>query len=227
MKHRFQFLMIVATLVLATLACSLTSGSSSGGQTTPASDGESPASDVLFQDDFSSTNSGWDRVDNEEGMTDYQDDGYRIYVPTDDTELWANPGLDFGDVQIEVDALRQAGPEDNDFGVICRYQDVDNFYYMLITSDGYYGIFKVKDGDANLLGGSDSMGTSSKIKSGSETNHIRADCVGDTLTLYVNGQELDSQQDSDFATGDVGLIAGTYTEAGTDIWFDNFTVLEP
>ncbi|MFZ6030716.1 MAG: hypothetical protein ACOYYS_23670 [Chloroflexota bacterium] len=225
MNYRFRYFLIIGALVLVTLACSLMPGDSTPNP--PAADGGNSSDSVLFQDDFSSTGSGWDRIDNEDGITDYADGGYRIFVPTADTELWANPGLDFGDVRIEVDALRQAGPEDNDFGVICRYQDVDNFYYLLVTSDGYFGIFKVKDGEASLLGGSESMGTSSKINAGSETNHLRADCVGSTLTLYANGQKLDSQEDSDFATGDVGLIAGTYTEAGTDIWFDNFTVLVP
>jgi len=71
------------------------------------------------------------------------------------------------------------------------------------------------------------MGTSDYIKSGETTNHLRVECVGPTLTLYVNGQKLDSQQDSEYTSGDVGLIAGTYENAGTDIWFDNFTVTKP
>jgi hypothetical protein len=33
--------------------------------------------------------------------------------------------------------------------------------------------------------------------------------------------------DSDFASGDVGLLAGTYDEVGTDIHFDNFVVRKP
>ena len=34
-------------------------------------------------------------------------------------------------------------------------------------------------------------------------------------------------QDETFTTGDVGLIAGTFDAAGTDIRFDNFVVSKP
>ena len=62
---------------------------------------------------------------------------------------------------------------------------------------------------------------------GSASNHIRADCVGDTLTLYVNGMQLAQVKDARFPAGDVGLIAGTYATPGTDIRFDDFIVYQP
>jgi hypothetical protein len=216
MALRSRFLLIVVVLAVASMACSLLSGSS---QPTPQ------ASDVLFADDFSNTGSGWDSLRNDDGITDYENGGYRIQVATPDTELWANPGKNFTDVRVEVDATRQAGPEDNDFGVICRYQDVNNFYYFIVTSDGYYGIIKVQDGEMALLADGDEFGSTDAVSGG--VNRIRADCVGSTLTLYLNGQQLDSRQDADFTSGDVGLIAGSYSEAGTDILFDNFTVAKP
>jgi hypothetical protein len=68
---------------------------------------------------------------------------------------------------------------------------------------------------------------SDKILKGDATNHIRADCVGDTLTLYVNGEKLAEAKDSDFTSGDVGLMAGTFDQVGVDIRFDNFVVSRP
>jgi hypothetical protein len=47
------------------------------------------------------------------------------------------------------------------------------------------------------------------------------------LTLYVNGDQVYSVEDASYASGDVGLIAGTFEETGADIRFDNFTVREP
>jgi hypothetical protein len=214
MKPHLRFISMAAVLVCAALACGI-------------DENVVPSGGVLFQDDFSNTSSGWDKQrSTSEGMTDYENGQYRIQVLTAKTRVWANPHLSFTDVYIDADAVRQGGPEDNDFGVICRYRDEDNFYYMVIASDGYYGIVKVKDGDATLLG-SERMGSSESIQSGNTSNHIRAECVGSTLTLYVNGQKLDSQQDAEFASGDVGLIASTYEEIGTDVLFDNFTVTKP
>jgi hypothetical protein len=71
------------------------------------------------------------------------------------------------------------------------------------------------------------MQPSDSIRQGSATNRVRADCVGTTLTLYANGEVLYSIEDSSYASGDVGLIAGTFDEPGADIRFDNFVVLQP
>jgi len=180
---------------------------------------------VLFQDDFSSNISGWDRRRAESGITDYEHTGYRIWVASPQTELWATPGLNFRDVRVDVDALKLAGPNDNDLGIVCRYQDRANFYFMVITSDGYYGIIKMRESQPALLGGE--MKLSEAIHQGEALNHIRAECIGPNLSLWVNDQHLDTQEDREYTTGDVGLIAGAFGEPGVDILFDNFTVLKP
>lgn len=211
-----RLLTIILTLSLASLACSFALGS------TP----EPSSSNVLFQDDFSDPNSGWDRVNEEQGLTDYADGAYRIFVNIADTDVWANPGLSFSDVSIEVDATKVGGDDDNDFGVICRYQDNQNFYFFLISSDGYYGIGKMINGDQSWIG-VDAMPPSDIIKTGNTTNNIRATCIGSKLSLYVNDQFVDEQEDSTLSSGDVGLMAGTFSNPGTDILFDNFVVLQP
>ncbi len=134
--------------------------------------------------------------------------------------------FNFDDVRIEVDASKAGGPEDNDFGVICRSTNSKNFYFFTISSDGYYGIGKFKSG-VQILIGETSMLTSDKIRRGEQINHIHADCVGSTLTLYVNGEKIRTVNDNDFRSGKVGLIAGAFDTPGTDIQFDNFSVLKP
>ncbi len=182
---------------------------------------------VIFSDDFSDPNSGWDRADEADYFTDYYNGTYRIIVNSDMSDSWANPDDNlFSDTIIEVDATKNAGPDDNDFGLICRYQGVDQFYYAVISSDGFYGINKVTSASSELLGLSDLL-PSELINKGEATNHIRFDCIGDVLTLYVNGQQIDRQTDSTYTSGNVGLIAGTYDTAGTDILFDNFYVIRP
>lgn len=216
MKNKIYLISMVSVLVVAALACS----SGTGSESDPLPEG------VLFQDDFSDTSSGWDRVDVSEGFTDYADGVYRIWVNTDSTDVWANPGLNFNDTTIEVEATKVGGPDDNDFGVICRYEDDSNFYFFIISSDGYYGIGKVLDGEQILLGEEELL-PSNDIQTGNVTNNIRVDCVGSTLTLFANGSQLISANDSNFSSGDVGLLAGTFDTPGTDIHFDNFLVREP
>jgi hypothetical protein len=205
---------VILILALASLACF-----STGNQNTP--------SNILFSDDFSNTDKKWDQVNDTSRTTEYYNNAYRITVNDTNSDAWANPGKEsFTDTQIEVDATKNGGPDDNDFGIICRYTDVDQFYYGVISSDGYYGIMKMTtDGGTPI--GNDSLLESDKIIQGAAANHIRFDCVGSSLSLYVNGTLIDQQTDSDFTTGNVGLIAGTFDTAGTDILNDNFFVYKP
>jgi hypothetical protein len=181
---------------------------------------------LLFQDGFSDSSSGWDRVRTEQGMTDYEGDRYRIVVNTTNADYWANPGLYFQDVLIDLDAGKYSGPNDNDYGVLCRYQDKANFYFMIISSDGYYGIGKVQDGKQQLLE-PPQLYHSEEIIPDEGPNHIQAICSGTVLSLSVNGQTLAITEDSSFNEGDIGLIVGSFAEPGVDIWFDNLSVRVP
>jgi hypothetical protein len=187
----------------------------------------STSENLLFFDDFSNPDSGWDRVDEADYSTNYFNGAYRITVNTDMYDSWANPNSQtYRDVIVEVDATKNGGPDDNDFGVICRYQDSDHFYYAIISSDGFYGIIKTSSDSTDLIG-RDYLEYSDQIYSGNTTNHLRLECVGETLNFYVNGKLLDQQIDADYSEGDVGLIAGSYDTPGTDILFDNFSVSTP
>lgn len=204
---------LIAILLLVSLllaACSVT-----------ADPGE-----VVFQDDFSRPISGWDRYYDPTYSSDYYEGGYRIHVLEPNTDAWASPRLDLADVQIEVDATKLGGPDDNVFGVLCRYKDSRNFYFFLVSSDGYTGIGVYKDGRRRLLT-DDSLLPSEAVNRGNALNHIRVDCDGYRLRLIVNGILVAEAQAAEWPRGDVGLIAGTYDQAGTEILFDNFSVLQP
>ena len=209
-----RIIFITLILGLASLACF-----STGSPT--------PSSNILFSDDFSNTSKKWDQVTDGSRTTDYYNNSYRIVVNDTNTDTWANPGSEsFTDTRIEVDATKNGGPDDNDFGIICRYTDVDKFYYGVISSDGYYSIMKMTSDGGKPIG-NENMLQSDKIILGASSNHIRFDCVGSTLTLYVNGTQIDQQTDADYIAGNVGMIAGTFTTAGTDILFDNYFIYKP
>ena len=186
-----------------------------------------PPSDILFSDDFSTKDNKWDQITETDRSTDYFNNAYRILVSNSERHVWANPqNREFSDARIEVDATKNGGPDDNDFGIICRYGDVNAFYYGVVSSDGFYGIYKVTDNGGEPIG-NDTMLESDQINQGTATNHVRFDCIGSSLSLYVNGELVDEQTDSTYTTGNVGLMAGTYTTGGTDILFDNFFVYNP
>lgn len=218
----------LAVLVLVALACSFSTVNTP--TTQPPAGGGGNTRQILFQDDFSNTNSGWDRINDDSYSTNYENGGYRINIVPSSYAVFANPYQSFqNDVRVEVDATKIGGPDDNNaFGVICRYQDVDNFYFFYISSDGYVGIGIDNAGTKTFISSSDGyMTTDSSINQGAASNHLRADCIGNTLTLFVNGTQVATATDGTFTGGDVGLVARTFTVAGTDIMFDNFFVYKP
>jgi hypothetical protein len=185
-----------------------------------------PSGAILYQDSFSDPHSGWGQFNGEAGVAGYTDGAYHIYIKSPNVNLWAHPGMDFDTVHVEVDATTASGPQENRMGLICRQKDDVNFYYFIISADGYYGIGKVKDGQWSLLN-ADEMQQHSAIHAGSQVNHIRADCISSLLILYVNDQLVGSAQDTDFSSGDVGLLAGAFDTPGAEIYFDNFVVFKP
>ena len=92
----------------------------------------------------------------------------------------------------------------------------------MIGNDGYAAIVVVNDSSPTLLNETMTTGIISTT-----SNHIQAECIGSNLTLTVNGEQVLTAQDSSLTGGDVGLIAGTFDEAGVDISFDNFVVTKP
>jgi len=219
MNKHLQLALLTAVLALSILGCAL--GNPTDGNTTTGEPNR-----VLFQDDFSDDKSGWKTLREGQGIIDYENGGFRIFVPETKIDYWTVAGLNFGDVHIETDVTKTGGPDDNDFGIICRYQDEENFYGLLISSDGYYGVSKMKNGEHNIVG-SDGMQFSDTIRTGATTNRIGADCIGKRIVLYINGELLVEVEDGDFQSGDIGLMAGTFDSAGVDILFDNLVVTKP
>jgi hypothetical protein len=236
-------LLAISTLLLASLACSFASRILEAGNPLPTEpqqpeevfppEVQDLPSNVLFQDDFSDSSSGWDQISDTDGLTDYENGAYRIYIDNPEFTFWANPGIGDtlpNDVRVEVDATKIGGPDFNDFGVVCRHSgsgSIASFYEFVITSDGYAGIVLVTDSSQEVISTDGKLQPFDAVRQGGVTNHIQAECFGSLLTLYVNGVVLTSVSDSSLTNGDVGLLASSYDEGGVDIRFDNFLVTVP
>jgi hypothetical protein len=215
-RSLFFFTLILA---MASLACQLSLPFAS--TPTPLAQ----PGDTLFYDDFTNPATGWDHFSSAEGTMDYDGSGYRFLVNALQANFWSTPGKSFQDVRLEVDVAKLSGPDENRIGLLCRFTE-DNYYFFMVSSDGYYTIGKYIGGSIIQLGQSE-MQYNEAIHTGLAVNHLRADCIGDTFTLFVNGSPVAQAQDTDFAEGDVGLLAGTFTQPGVDVIFDNFVVLQP
>jgi hypothetical protein len=209
MKSTFKLSLFILVLAIGTLACSL--GSSEG--------------NILYEDDFSNDSSGWDVYSDEDGATEYYEGVYRITVNTESMFYWANPYKDFEDVIIEVTASKSTGGDDMQYGIICKHTDIDNWYALIITADGYAAIRKRYQGsDLDFI---TDFVEAPMVNTGRATNSLRAECVGSRLALYVNGELAIETNDSDLTGGDAGLMVGTFEQPFAEALFDNFVVRKP
>lgn len=223
-NHKIFFLLPAIAL---TFACALPSAP------TPIVSTSAASGTVLYQENFDSAASGWSQIANADGTMGYNGGVYRMLVNADTFIFWSKAGRQFTDARIEVDTAAIAGPQANRAGIACRLTEKQvadtiesEFYFFIISSDGYYAIGLAQAGKFTLLG-QDQMAFSANISTGLSINHLRADCAGSTLSFYVNGFLVGQVNDSTLTSGDVGLLAGTFEQGGADIVFDQFIVIQP
>ena len=221
MQIRLKFILFLAVFSVMLAGCDLMDAV----EAAVGSKGES--GEILFQDDFTDPSSGWRVWDSPEASIHYQDGSLRFLINEAHYDYWSLAGQRFGDVILAAEVELADGPLNNDFGIICRYKDANNFYAFLISSDGYGGIVKMKDGLLQVLNGENGLEYGTMIQQGKASNQLRADCVGNRLTFFVNQEKFLEVEDSDFQVGDAGLIAGTYEHPGVDVRFLNFFAIRP
>ena len=177
---------------------------------------------VLFADDFSDPNSGWPAGENDQGIYSYQPDGYHILVSGNNQVLWVSTDRVHDDTSIYVDAVPLT-ESDGYYGLLCRIQDDQNFYYFLIQGNGSYTVGKYKDG---VFGSFFPEGwrQSDAIPTGAQSNRLQADCMGNTLRLFVNNTLAGEATDTDFSSGFSGIIAAALGDQDFEVRFNNFLV---
>jgi serine/threonine protein kinase len=188
-------------------------------ETSPA-----PAEIILLAEDFSDPSSGWPFYEDELGIYSYQSDGYRITVTTWNTAMWATTEEIFDNASISVDA-RPAEDGDGYYGVLCRVNNLQEYYYFIVHPDGSYSLGKYKNNSFEILL-PDGWEWHTAIRTGAQTNRFRADCLADKLRFYVNDIMLAEITDADFSSGSAGLIVATLEQELFEVTFSNLLVTQ-
>lgn len=181
-----------------------------------------PDFDLVIQDDFSNESIWYVNSGDDFGFN-YVDGGYRIYINIPFASIWSLRGKEYSDVRVEVDGAWFAGDTSGYYGVMCRHIDEDNYYALMVSSAGRFGIGKMEEGEWEFLYEAEAQ--PGVIKSDKNANRITADCIGEALTLYVNGLKLVELDEDDFRSGSVGVIARSQSVTPFEALFDNFSLL--
>ena len=209
-KNFSKVLFAVAVVTLVSLACSALS---------------SLGSSAILEDDFSSED--WGTGTDADSSVEYSNEALRFSVSKDYYFVWSTPNdEDYENIHVEVTARNDSTDMMGAFGIICDLQITDTSYYFAVTGAGEYAIGRYTLTDDVLLTNDGQWGTSDAIKSGAASYRIGADCGSDgVLTLYVDGQQVDSVTDDYYSSGNVGLFTWSGEQVnGTDVTFDDFVI---
>jgi hypothetical protein len=242
-----------ACLALAIMACSAVqvpslSGSSGPGNTNSSSTntntntssdsnsnsnvnsgGSTSGGDVLLSDDFSDDQSGWGTGTDANSLVEYVNGGLQMTVYKDNYFTYSVPNQTaYQNVHIEVTIANNSSDKVATFGIMCNQQVTkDAFYYFGISPNGEYAIVKAAVAkDDQVLTNKGKWKSSNLVKVNAKSYTLGADCGSDgTLTMYVDGQKVDSVTDTSYGKGRVALFAwNAKVPSGTDVTFDNFTM---
>ena len=213
-KNLTKVFLAISSLALASLSC--------GAFSSLLGDGS------LLKDDFSSDSSGWAAGTDSDSAVEYLDGGLNMVVFTQNYFVWSTPnGVDYENVHIEVTAINNGTDPATAFGIICNQQVIENsFYYFAVTPHGEYAIVRAQTGLTDVfLTNNDDWGTSDLIAKNAASYRIGADCGMGTLTLYVDGQQVASVNDTVHGIGGVGLFTwSAEDQATTNVTFDDFVM---
>lgn len=208
--------------------------------TYPSAPAREAESIILFSDNFSDPNSGWQTGSWNNGQVNYHEDSYNITV--DDNNIFTYLDQTFpADISIEVDVTVAqndfASGLSGYFGIICRDHARNDGYEFTIGGDSemmfprsaYPSIGKLADGVVTGLITSAKYGSIFLWPGYWENqHHLRVDCIGDKLSLYINGYLVQQVSDTGYSTGGrVGLFGGRENAAQMLYLFDNLVIYQP
>ena len=164
-----------------------------------------------------------------EGSTSFgygcQDGGFRAFIDNDEQSyefIAGSAGEVYEDVVVEVDVRLLQGEDFSGAFVLCRDQYQENFYYFKLFHDGV-AIGEYNDGDEQIVRMDDLPPGTDPLA----TNHLRAECIGSHLALYLNGVLALEREDNTVTQGGVGLGAGEGESGLTEVFFENWEITQP
>ncbi len=241
------YLFLSTMLLVVSLACGLTGG----GSDTPAQpqqdapsqpqeeapqapSNDEPSGSPYFTEEFDQ-DPGWayfltDGEDKEDFINIEFTDGLMIF-DLEETGIFAYYMFEdykYEDVRIDIRAENR-GKNNNNVSLVCRFSE-DGWYEFSTEGGGLWYLYAVtfNEDDQAVYNRIDNGGAAS-LKQGKEVNEYGMSCVGEEITLFVNGKELKTrvEEDYSFREGLVGFNISSLNVFPIILEVDWFKVSEP
>jgi hypothetical protein len=139
------------------------------------------------------------------------------------SSIWM--GKSFEDVDFSADVVKTSGPNDIPFGLITRVhnQKGQKFYYLFINGQGNFVLGKH---DSNRWLHRIGWQKHGAINKNNRRNRLRI-VVKDNLVIgFINGQQVGSFRDDDYASGRVAVFSMRGKGDRMGVYFDNVVIKE-
>jgi len=176
---------------------------------------------TLLLDEPFTTAGAWRRLQSPQLQMGQAAGAYRIDISRRGY-VWAQSSLASEDMVLEAN-IAQLQPHASGYGgIACRLDAADSGrgYFFLISADGYASIRWANGRSLEPLLAPQFVPA---IRQGSARNRLRALCIGQTLSMWVNDSFVAELQDERAAAGYAGIVAALNRErAAMQLAVDNF-----
>jgi hypothetical protein len=189
----------------------------------------------ILVDDFSSNAFGWSQEADEVSVTGFESGSYFIQVIQPEYLVWAYLPVEFDPQALEFKGaviVDDTGVQDGLFGVLCHYQDENNYDLVGIdVKNRGYVIQREVGGETTTLSESGAQGAAALDPWPTAWNHFLVDCSLDLITLFINDQlQAQASLDPLAQPGRMALFVQSMAElspSGLKVFFDDLSAWKP
>jgi len=167
--------------------------------------------ELLYSESFSNTaNNDWPLQDTDKVRKWFEGGKYQFEVQEDTHSVSkCSAAGEFDDLKLVADAQFISGTQNKSVvGLVFRFVDWENYYEFLVSPAG---TFKLRKQLADAWVDIEGWTSHDAIRQGVATNTLAVIAEGSSITCYVNEEEVFSTSDSSFASGQIGLVAVSYS----------------
>jgi hypothetical protein len=247
-KMKKTLFIVILVMLLVTLACGSSDTTATEDTTVgneviteapvEANETEEPsevASSPWYLEEFDTNLDNWNELyftqasdteyENETNV--YLDDGGVWFdINLEDTYIYLfNENYTYDDVSIELE-VENTGPHNSQYiNLVCRYTPDEGWYEFSVAASGMVQLWRYSFDDGYIL---IEEGGSTAINQGNATNDFKMTCVGNELSLFINGKQWRKAfTDSNYRKGFIGLSAGSMNVFPIQVFFNWVEVTEP
>ena len=180
---------------------------------------------LLDAESFDAPVSGWTTTNIDPDLRiRYADGVMYVELLQDDYVQFLTSPVDEADVVITARVRVTQPVGDGEYGLTCRYQDMDNFYAATVTEWGDFALWKLVEGEFVELHPLTALPDEAAFEP-TQWTELGLVCLGSRMGLWVNQVPVAMVEDPAASVGTgAGLVVSTFWEPDFEVAFDEMAI---